>query len=202
MAVAKQPSQAPWGEYVPGLGNMTVEQFAQLPDVDGWVFELHQGRVIRMPGPGGEHARIQARLIAALSVYITAHGLGNLYGTGCYILKMPDGSEAILCPDISYSLPLREQAAAYRVSYQELTPDFVAEIASPNDTHPEIKHKTADYLEADVRLIWNIFPKTQTVEVWRPAQRQQPMMLLQSIDHLDGLDVIPGFTCPVKALFG
>lgn len=202
MAVAKNPSSpAPWGEYVPGLGMMSLEQFLALPQPEGWVYEFHQGRVIRMPGPGGEHARIQARLIAALTNYVTANRLGNVYGTGCYILTMPDGSEQVLCPDLSYSLPLREQAATYRGSYQELTPDLVAEIVSPNDTHPEVNRKTADYLEAGVRLVWNVFPSTETVEVWRPTQRQQPVLLLRATDMLDGLDVIPGFACRVRDLF-
>ena len=202
MAVAKNPSSnAPWGEYVPGLGLMTVDQFLALPQPEGWVYEFRQGRVIRMPGPGGVHARVQMRLGAQLTNYVMAHGLGNVYGTGCYILKMPDGSESVLCPDISYSLPLREQAAVYRGSYQELTPDLLAEIVSPNDTHPEVNRKTADFLEAGVRLVWNVFPSTKTVEVWRPAQRQQPSFLLRETDMLDGLDVIPGFTCLVRDLF-
>jgi hypothetical protein len=38
--------QAPWGEYIPQVGRMTVEQFEQFPSVDGWMYELHQGRLI------------------------------------------------------------------------------------------------------------------------------------------------------------
>lgn len=112
-----------------------------------------------------------------------------------------DGSELVLCPDISYSLPLREQAAAYRGSYQELTPDLVAEIVSPNDTHPEVHRKMAEFIEAGVRLVWNVFPGPRTVEVWQSAQRQQPSQILRETDMLDGLDVTPGFTCPVRDLF-
>ncbi len=112
-----------------------------------------------------------------------------------------DGSELVLCPDISYSLPLREQAAAYRGSYQELTPELVAEIVSPNDTHPEVHRKMAEFIEVGVRLVWNVFPGHRTVEVWQSAQRQQPSQILRETDMLDGLDVTPGFTCPVRDLF-
>lgn len=44
MAINSQV-QAPWGEYLPRIGRMTVEQFEQFPSADGWYFELHEGSV-------------------------------------------------------------------------------------------------------------------------------------------------------------
>jgi Uma2 family endonuclease len=202
MALNKPRSNAPWGEYVPNMGPLTVEEFAQLPDEEGWTFELYQGRLIRMPGPGSEHGIVQSELISLLHVYLKAHHLGAVVGTACYVLKLPNGTENILCPDISYSLPIRLAAAPVRgTSYLELTPDLVAEIASPGDTHPEVNTKTAIYLDAGVRLVWNVWMSTKTVEVWRPAQKKQPIAILQETDSLDGFDVIPGFTCLVSQLF-
>jgi Uma2 family endonuclease len=202
MATNPQTAPAPWGAYAPEYGILDTDTFLRLPDEEGWVLELYEGSVIRMPGPGFEHGNIQARLIRSLGNYLDAQKLGEATGTSCYILKMPDGSEAVLCPDISYSLPLRKAQAKRRNSYIELTPDLVIEIASPpNDTHPKVKNKIGVYLQAGVRLVWVIWPNTQTVEIWRPAQPQQPIAVLQVKDTLDGQEIIPGFTCPVQALF-
>ncbi len=47
------------------MRSVKVAQFAMFPPEEGWVHELHQGRLIRMPGPGGEHSLIQMWLGAA-----------------------------------------------------------------------------------------------------------------------------------------
>jgi Uma2 family endonuclease len=52
---------------------MTVEQFESFLGEDGWVYELHEGRLIRMPGPGTEHAHIQALLYRLLGSYLSPH---------------------------------------------------------------------------------------------------------------------------------
>ena len=115
MAVAKQPSShAPWGEYAPNYGTMDVTTFLQLPTIEEWTYELYQGRVIRMPGPGGIHGDIQYELLGLLRDYLKAHQLGAATGTACYVLTFPNNTETVLCPDISYSLPARKAAAPVR----------------------------------------------------------------------------------------
>ena len=201
MAVRKPHPQAPWGEFVPGVGPLTSEQFEQFVGDAQWYYELHQGRLIRMPGPGGEHARIQARLITALQNHLDANKLGNAYGTSCYIFQFPDGSESILCPDVSYSLPNREAAAPYRGSYQVLTPDLIAEVVSPNDTRPDVQHKVSDYLRAGVRLVWTLWPKTRTIEVWESTNQLAPTTVFIANALLNGGSVLPGFVCAVNDIF-
>ncbi len=159
--------QAPWGQYDPYLGRMTVEQFAQLPGEDGWTYELYDGRLLVMPGPGIPHARIEERFFLTLGVYLRQHQLGRLMGTGCYNLPMPNSTEEIRCPDMSYIIPAREAILTWRDSYLVGAPDLVIEIASPpGDTHPEMTTKAADYLNAGVQLVWVIWPNTQTIDVW------------------------------------
>jgi Uma2 family endonuclease len=201
MATNPKP-QAPWGEYAPHVGPMTVEQFEKLPSQDGWTYELYHGRLIRMPGPGGGHGDIQAELLGLLRTYLKTHKLGVATGTACYVLQLPHSKETVLCPDISYSLPARKAAAPKRgTSYLVLTPDLVAEIISPNDARSDIKQKTDTYLDAGVRLVWNVWPNSKQVEVWRPTQRKHPIAILSEMDTLDGLDVIPGFACLVRDIF-
>ena len=202
MATAKHLPfpDAPWGEYVTGVGIMDADAFARWNGQDGWRYELHEGRLIRMPGPGGAHGYIQTRLIRVLGAYLDAHQLGEICGTACYILTIPGQLEEILCPDISYLLPLHAAAAPWRGSYQIAAPDLVIEIASPNDTHPKVLEKVKVYQAAGVRLLWVIWPSSKTVEIWRP-QKTAPTTVLTTHDMLDGADIIPGFVYPIIDLF-
>jgi len=193
--------KAPWGEYVPWVGRMTVEQFEQFPGEEGWVYELHEGRLIVMPGPGAEHADIQERFFLIVGVYLRSHALGRLSGTSCYNLPLPNNIKELLCPNLSYIEPSRRVAMQLRGSYLVGSPDLVIEIASPSDTRTEMAAKVAIYLQAGVRLVWVAWPGSQSIDVWRLASPAQPAATLSSADTLDGANVVPGFTCPVGDLF-
>jgi len=191
---------APWGRHY-GIGPTTVEEFDHLPIEDGWTFELHEGRLIRMPGPGDDHAKISANFYDTVHAYLRSHNLGRLKGTSCYVLKLPNNVDDLLCPDLSYVTPQRASSMPQRGSYRVGAPDLVIEIASPNDYRPQMQNKAAIYLQAGVRLIWVVWPNTQIIDVWRPANLNAPTITLNVADALDGLDVIPGFTCPTQAIF-
>ncbi len=192
--------RAPWGEYVPHLGQMTVEQFDQLPLEEGWAYELHEGRLISMPGPGNDHAMLQTLVTRVVDSYLHQNNLGILMGTGCYNLPIPGNTEELLCPDLSYVLPARLATMSKRGAYLMGAPDLVIEIASPGDSHPELAAKAAIYLQAGVRLMWMLWSAAHTIDVWQGATPDAPRTLNQD-DTLGGQDVIPGFTCVVRDLF-
>lgn len=52
---------APWAEIAPGFGRMTLDELLALPQ-DEWMYELVEGRLVRMPASGGEASRIALRL--------------------------------------------------------------------------------------------------------------------------------------------
>jgi Uma2 family endonuclease len=78
---------APWAEPVPGTGPMTVDQLLALPQ-DAWMYELVEGRLVRMPASGGEVSAIAARLLIALGIFVEPRGLGTL--TGADATCLPD----------------------------------------------------------------------------------------------------------------
>jgi Uma2 family endonuclease len=193
--------QAPWGEYIPRVGRMTVEQFEQFPSEDGWMYELHQGRLIIMPGPGFDHAAIQAAIFRIIDRFLQTNKLGILIGTGCYNLPLPGNTEEVLCPDLSFIISTKLATMQKRGSYLVGAPDLVIEITSPSDTHPEMALKATTYLQAGVQLIWILWPTSKTIDVWMPQSSNKIVTVLKIGDTLDGLDVIPGFQCPVKDVF-
>lgn len=109
--------RAHWGAYVPWVGRMTAEQFERFPGEEGWVYELHEGRLIVMPGPGADHADIQEWFFLTLGVYLRDQALGHLSGTSCYNLPLPGNAEGLFCPDMSYIGPARRSDMTLRGSY-------------------------------------------------------------------------------------
>jgi Uma2 family endonuclease len=77
-------------------------------------------------------------------------------------------------------------------------PDWVVEIAEWLPGPTAFARKIPIYLASGVRLLWVIYPATQTVTVYT---QDQPPRVLGLDDMLDGEDVLPGFTLPVRALF-
>jgi Uma2 family endonuclease len=77
-------------------------------------------------------------------------------------------------------------------------PDFVFEVVSPGDNYSELDEKVQDYLRAGIRLVWVVVPETRWVHVYR---QDGSVGLVHEDGILDGEDVLPGFSCPVRELF-
>jgi Uma2 family endonuclease len=88
-------------------------------------------------------------------------------------------------------------AGVEREGFLPIAPDLAVEIVSPGDRWSEILTKVHEYLDAGVRLVWIVDPRTQTVHVYQPGQVEQ----LSAEDTLDGGDVLPGLTLPVREIF-
>ncbi len=124
-----------------------------------------------------------------------------MLGTCCFNLPLPANTEELLCADLSYVAPDQFAAMPQRGSYPVGAPDLAIEITSPGDRHTALEKKIDVFLRAGVRLVWTLWPATRTVEVWRPTSPAAPIATLAERETLDGLDVVPGFQCLVRALF-
>jgi Uma2 family endonuclease len=82
--------------------------------------------------------------------------------------------------------------------YIYIAPDLAAEVVSPNDLAYEVEAKVVEYLDAAVPLVWVIDPEARTVRIHRG---DGSVSWLRENDELSGEDVIPGFRCPVAAIF-
>ncbi len=200
----KQDVIAPWAEVVPGAPYpMTIAQMQALPD-DNWIYELVEGRLVRMPGSGNKASVIAANLIIALGNFVRPRKLGRISSSDGQYDLTPAGAalETALIPDVAFvragRLPAMNTKAADRIPH--LAPDLVAEVASPNQSRSAMGEKARLYLAAGVQLVWIIWPDAQQIDVWH-AGSDAPIATLTTADQLDGLDVLPGFTHPVADLF-
>ena len=110
--------------------------------------------------------------------------------------RLPSG--AVLGPDAAWitqerfdALPQRE-----RDTIIEGGPDFVVEIRSQSDNLRPLQNKMAEWMAGGVRLGWLIDAHNRQVYIYRIGQPEP--QLLDNPETLDGEDVLPGFSFPVR----
>ena len=110
--------------------------------------------------------------------------------------RLPSG--AVLGPDAAWITQERFDALSERQrnTIIEGAPDFVAEIRSRTDDLRPLQNKMAEWMQAGVRLGWLIDAHNRQVHVYRAGQPEP--QLLNDPDTLDGEDVLPGFSFPVR----
>jgi Uma2 family endonuclease len=181
---------------------LTAADLANLPDPD-LPHELWRGVVRLVTAAGGAHGSVCSRLLAALSRHVYDRDLGELFteGTGFRLERDPD---TLLCPDVAFVARERLSAGSLQGGWLELAPDLAVEVLSPGDRPGKARAKIALYLKLGVRAVWMVDPKTRCIRVYERASRQQaglaPVVLSASA-HLDGGEILPGFSCPVAAAF-
>ena len=175
---------------------ITAEELWRLPD-DGQRHELVAGELRTMPPSGEEHGTIAAGLTIALGQYVLTHRLGRLIAaeTGFLLTANPD---TVRAPDVAFISHERVGPAGPARGYRRGAPDLAAEVISPNDLYTEVAEKVATWLEHGTRMVLVLNPRGRTVTVHRsPTQVRQ----LTVADTLDGEDVVPGWSMPVRDLF-
>lgn len=171
----------------------TIEEIEQLPD-DDYRYALIKGELHRMPPPMGPHGLVVLAIGWHLLGFVRDHRLGRVYDQSGFILAR--GPDTLLGPDLAFVASARLPANLQ--GYPEVAPDLVVEVASPSQSGPSIREKTALYLEAGVRLIWIVDPERRTVHVRHADGGDR---ILTEEDTLDGEDVLPEFRLSISQLF-
>lgn len=225
-----QPPQAPQTIIVQPGRRISALDYAQLPSEAGWRTELSQGVVVKMPLIRDlRHEHLASTVHGCLWSFVTPRHWGRCtLEQGGFNVTLPgETEETIWGPDVSYSTNDRvtvQEAAIARGEYAP-APDLVVEIASASQSRPELADRAARWLGAGARLVWIVWPASQTVDIWwlpatpasaavigapatpaSPTGSAQPQALTLSAQAplhaaLDGRDVIPGFRLALTDLF-
>ncbi len=159
--------------------------------------ELIRGVLCETMPTGHEHGKIVLNLGSALHSFVTPRRLGTLVASdsGVWLERDPD---TVREPDIAFTSSDKIGIDERVTGYAAVPPDLVVEVASPSDSRREVHDKAHMWLNHGVRLVWVVQPETRTVDVYR---REEAIATLGERDALDGLDVLPGFSCEVSAVF-
>jgi Uma2 family endonuclease len=76
-------------------------------------------------------------------------------------------------------------------------PAFVIEVISNNDKMKKAQKKLLDYWNADVQVIWHIFPDLEMVHVYRGKN----MTVFMGDEICSAAPILPDFSLPVKDIF-
>jgi Uma2 family endonuclease len=169
----------------------TDEDLLALPD-DGR-YELVDGELVRMSPAGGRHGDIVAELLARVRVFAKQRGLGHVFD-GQTGFRLPDGN--LRSPDLSFVAATRLPEGV-PAGFIHVVPNLAVEVLSPGDRAGDVARKVAEYLSIGVDLLWVIDPEQRSAVVYRPGKAPgRP-----ESDILSGEVVLPGFVCPLAALF-
>ena len=172
---------------------MTAEDLERLSIPDKRV-ELVSGRLIIKEPPSGWHGRVSARLIARMSVYVEKHALGEVLGESGF--KVRSNPDTVRGPDAAFVATDRVELIGRR-GFPRFAPELVAEVRSPDDRPGEVLAKVGDWLEGGTKIVWVIDLERLEARVYRADGSQTH---LEREESLDGEDVLPGFTCPLREI--
>ncbi len=163
---------------------------------DGVRGELIRGVLCETMPTGHRHGSIVANLVGELRAFVKPRRLGWLVASdsGVWLERDPD---TVREPDVAFTSAEKIPLDAEIPGYAEVVPELVVEVASPSDSRREVNDKARMWLSHGVRLIWVIHPDTRTVDVYQA----DGTATLSEEDSLSGLDVLPGFACPIKTIF-
>jgi len=167
-----------------------------MPD-DGFRYELVNGELRRMAPASRRHGVLAMRAGWRLAQYVEAQGLGEVYAaeTGFQLSWDPD---TVLAPDVAFASRQRLEEVGEVEGYWPGAPDLAVEVISPNDRYTEVEEKVLKWLDAGTRVVVVLNPRHRTVTVYRS---RTDITILTEEDTLDGQDVVPGWTVPIKELF-
>lgn len=180
----------------------TIEEFMALPEdmTDGC--ELIDGRLVKKHIWEDEERTIHplnldraltiSRIIRVLGGFVDGHDLGGVLPSVPFLVGA--NRDRVRRPDVAFVAgPLPTEPDKIRA----LVPALVIEVISPNDLAGHQLEKLLDYLDAGVPLVWQVFPKSR--HVWGCKAGRGPVF--RSGDTLNAEPVLPGFACPVDAIF-
>ena len=172
---------------------MTVEQFRQLPENETARCELVHGEVIQMAGAHFGHERIKFRLSASIGAYVLSNPIGEVYAETMFDLNEDNSRK----PDVSVLFTDRVDKMR-EDDYPAGAPDIAFEIVS-SEKASDLMDKVELYLATGAKTVVVLFPKPQTIHIYRP--KQDPHVVREG-EFLELPDLLPGFRVAVNWLFG
>jgi Uma2 family endonuclease len=179
----------------PAPGTATLRDLIRLQKKDGRIYELVDRTLVAKPVAFDE-STLAMRLGGIIERFATDADLGLGSGEQGLMRLMPGLARA---PDVAFisweQVPDRQSR---RAPVPDLYPDLAIEILSLSNTRREMARKRKEYFLAGTRLVWQVNPRTRAVDVYTAPDK---FTTVPESGTLDGDDVLPSFTLPVRSIF-
>ena len=160
---------------------------------DGYKYEWLDGIIEKTP-----YAMNKNQLYIVDNLINFFHSIKTKYGIKGSL--MPEGDTFFnknhRRPDIAFYTRTQLVDAA---DNNNIVPLFVIEIVSANDQMNYMHKKMADYRDADVAIVWHIFPALQEVHVYQEGLNK--MAVLKEKGVCSAEPIIKGFKMAVNDIF-
>ncbi|MCC6790972.1 MAG: Uma2 family endonuclease [Thermomicrobiales bacterium] len=159
--------------------------------------ELIKGELHDVNPSGTESSMIAMFLAETVGPFVRSRKLGIVTDAqGGYILsRNPD---TVVAPDIGYVRRQRIPQGHDFTTFFPAPPDIAIEVVSLTDRTAEILGKVTMYADAEVPLVWVVYPKQRAVTVHVLGE---PPRTLHEGELLDGGEILPGFSLAVSEIF-
>lgn len=176
----------------------TIEDLIHAPD--DAMYELIDGKLVRMPPTGFEPNLVAGEIFVALRTYARTTGNGYAMTDGiAYIVNLPHRRS--FSPDAS----LARSAPENRMRFVDGAPLFAAEVRSAGDygnaADRAYRAKRAEYFAAGTVVVWDVDPVAQTVRSYRADSPDTPTLFRMG-EFADAEPALPGWRVPASDIFG
>jgi Uma2 family endonuclease len=172
---------------------LTGAQFDALPYEEGRRWELVDGELIPVSGPTPEHQFILQRMMLALMLYLNVDpGRGVVLNDVEFALN----DEHRVRPDVLVLLGQRALSLDIKKVPVPGAPDVAVEIISPSERSFDSQQKVEAYLRHGTREVWQVYPKSKSVVIYRGGTAA----MLGPGEQIT-TPLLPGFSIAVQSLF-
>lgn len=171
-------------------------EIAQLPENDEKHLELVDGVIVELAPSSPKNTVLAAKFVRFLGNFVDERDLGYVTGAdGGFTL----GPRQVRLPDAAF---ISKDRVPELSSSFDVAPDLAVEVVSPNERATQVLNKVSLYLRAGTRLVWVVYPEDKIVDVCRLSpDGGVDVQTVKADGVLDGEDVLPGFTLPLKLIF-
>jgi Uma2 family endonuclease len=179
----------------PAPGTATEQDVIDIQNCEERLYELVDGILLEKVMGFGESI-LTVALIRFLGNFVARRKLGVVAGEAGMMRLAPG---CVRLPDVSFiswgRLPDRKIP---KEPIPNLVPDLAVEVLSEGNTIEEMELKLQEYFRCGVRLVWFVDPRARTVKIYTSARK---FTVLHEHQTLDGGEVLPGFSLPLRKLF-
>jgi Uma2 family endonuclease len=174
---------------------MTAAEFARRPD-PGYPEELVRGRIVPMGLTTPRHGQICFRSGYLLRLFFEDLDLGHVCnGTGVITERGPD---TVRGADVAFYSYKQVPKGPMPSDYGAEPPELIIEVRSPSDRWSKVLAKVAEYLDAGVLVVVVLDDDSRTALLFLA---DQGLRNLGPDDELTILEILPGFSVPVRRFF-
>ena len=175
------------------IATITGAQFDAMPYEEGRQWELVNGELISVPSPTWQHQDFVFGIQLALRRYLETSKVQGLAGQDVeFALTENDRVR----PDVCVLLGDNARRLDPTKTPIPGAPDIAIEVISPTERASESHDKVRAYLRNGTAEVWQVYPKSRTVQIHR-GETARSLEWSKPVET----DLLPGFAPPLASLF-